>query len=82
MMSSKRDLLVLSKRVSFDQQKLEREVELLESILMNIETTRNVCLCSEVIDVNRYKIIQKPHHIEKVVKQKELKPFQFLYNKN
>lgn len=82
MMSSKRDLLVLSKRVSFDQQKLEHEVELLEAILMNIETTRNLCLCSEVIDVNRYKIIQKPYKVEKIVKQGELKPFQFLYNKN
>ena len=82
MMSSKRDLLVLSKRVSFDQQKLEHEVELLEAILMNIETTRNLCLFSEVIDVNRYKIIKKPYKIEKIVKQGELKPFQFLYNKN
>jgi hypothetical protein len=81
-MSSKRDLLVLSKRVSFDQQKLEHEVALLESILMNIETTKNLCLCTEVIDVNRYKIIQKPFLIEKIVKQADLKPFQFLYNKN
>jgi hypothetical protein len=81
-MTSKRDLLVLSKRVSEDPRKLEHEVEVLDVILFQTETIRNLCITCEVIDVNRYKIIQKHTRLEKILKQEELKPFQFLFNKN
>jgi hypothetical protein len=82
MMRSKRDLLVLSKKAVDDPQNLKQEVELLDSILYIIETTKNLCTCIEVIDVNRYKIIQKPSLLEKLVDKNELKPFQFIFNKN
>lgn len=82
MMSSKRDLLVLSKRATNDPIFLKREVELLDSILLLIETTHNLCSCVEVIDINKYKILQKSTAIEKVVKQTALKPFEFIFNKN
>lgn len=81
-MTSKRDLLVLSKRVSDDPRKLEHEVELLDVILFQTETTRNLCITCEIIDVNRTRIIQKHKKLEKLLQQEELKPFQFLFNKN
>ncbi len=82
MIRSKRDLLVLSKRASDNPDLLKQEVEILDSILLLIETTKNLCTCIEVIDINRYKIIQKPERLEKLVNQFTLKPFEFIFNKN
>ena len=82
MKSSNRDLLVLSKKVSVDPRELEHEVELLHELLFRVESLSNFCHATEIIDVNRYKIIQKTHIIEQVIREKSLKPFQFLFNKN
>ena len=82
MISSKRDLLVLSKKAVDDPKQLQHELELLDSILLMIETTKNLCTCVEVIDVNNYKIIEKQSKIEKILNKQELKAFQFLFNKN
>ncbi len=82
MKSSKRDLLVLSKKVALDPRELEHEVEMLHEILFNTETMTNFCTANEIIDVNRYRIITKPHLIEKLVRQPALKPFIFVCNKN
>ena len=81
-MSAKRDLLVLSKNVTSDPDQLEQELQVLESILFEVETLNQLCLCCEVININTYKIIQKPFLIEKIIRQKAFKPFQFLFNKN
>jgi hypothetical protein len=35
-----------------------------------------------LIDLNRFRIIRKPHLIIKAIRQRELKPFQFICNKN
>ncbi len=77
-----RDLLVLSKKVSMDPVELEHEVELLHEILFHVESLPNFCICTEVVDVNRYKIIHKAHLIEQIIREKKLKPFQFFFNKN
>jgi hypothetical protein len=81
-MLSKRDLLVLSKEINDDPDLMEREIEILDSILYQVETLYELCLCCELIDVNRYKIIRKPFLLEKAIRQKAFKPFQFLFNKN
>jgi hypothetical protein len=81
-MSAKRDLLVLSKNVTDDPDQLEQELKVLETILFEVETLKQLCLCCEVININTYKIIQKPFLIEKIIRQKTFKPFQFLFNKN
>ena len=81
-MSSKRDLLVLSKSVTDDPQQLEKELKALNAILYEVETLRQLCQCCEVININTYKIIQKPFLLEKLIRQKQFKPFQFLFNKN
>lgn len=82
MITSKRDLLVLSKRASNDPDELKHEVDCLDAILLSVETTKSLCKCAELLDMNRYKIITKPFIVEKLLNQKELKPFQFLFNKN
>jgi hypothetical protein len=82
MKSFNRDLLVLSKKASLDPGELEHEVEQLHQILFFTETMQNFCIANELIDVNRYKIITKPHLIQRLVQEGELKPFQFVCNKN
>ncbi len=82
MKSSNRDLLVLSKKVSVDPSELEHEIELLHELLYHVESRTNFCDATEIIDVNRYKIIQKAHVIEQVIREQSLKPFQFFFNKN
>lgn len=82
MKASNRDLLVLSKKVSQDPIALEHEVELLHELLYQVEALSNFCLATEVIDVNRYRIISKPFIIEQIIRENNLKPFQFFFNKN
>ena len=82
MKSSNRDLLVLSKKVNMDARELEHEVELLHELLYHVESLLNFCQATELIDVNRYEIIHKAHIIEQVIRERNLKPFQFLFNKN
>jgi hypothetical protein len=81
-MKANRDLLLLSKKASPDPKELEHEVELLHELLFNVESLPNFCLANEIIDLNSYKIIQKASRIEKIIKEKSLKPFQFVNNKN
>ena len=74
--------MVLSKKVTMDARELEHEVELLHELLYHVESLPNFCQATELIDVNRYKIIHKAHIIEQVIRERNLKPFQFLFNKN
>jgi hypothetical protein len=82
MKNGNRDLLVLTKGTAIDPMFMEHEVELLNNILFNVENLQCFCVAHEIIDVNKYKIIQKPHLIQQTIKEKELKPFIFIFNKN
>ena len=82
MKSADRDLLVLSRSVTIDKVGLEREVERLHKILVDVESLHNFCIVNEVIDINRYKIIGSPAKIERMIRQNKIKPFVFLSNKN
>jgi hypothetical protein len=82
MKGANRDLLVLLKDDQMSQQALEQEVELLHEMLYRVESLQQFCVAHEIIDMNRYKILRKPHLIQQVVRQHELKPFQFVFNKN
>ena len=81
-MKANRDLLLLSKKNSPDPKDLEHEVEQLHELLYVVESFPNFCIANEIIDLNGYKIIQKASRIEKLIKGKILKPFQFISNKN
>lgn len=82
MKSANRDLLVLSKKASLNPTELQHEVDQLHQILFFAETLQKFCVATELIDINRYKIVTKPKRIEKIIRQQSLKPFQFISNKN
>jgi hypothetical protein len=77
-----RDLLVLTKKVTLNPEELEHEVELLIDLLYEVEKIEAFCVANEVLDLNRYKIIHGKGQIQQIVKDKKLKPFVFISNKN
>lgn len=81
MKTSTRDLLLLSRKEGCNEHEVEHEIQLLNNILFHAESMNNFCVANEVIDVNRYKVINKPRKIEQIIKRK-LKPFVFVNNKN
>ena len=78
----KRDLILLRKEDQLDHLNIEREVECLNDLLLSVETISSLCKAYELIDMNRYKIYQDTLTITKALKQKDIKPFQFIFNKN
>jgi hypothetical protein len=82
MKATNRDLLVLVKNEYTSDQFMEQEVELLNDLLFHYETMNNFCRSHEVFDLNRNKILRKHQQIHQIARQTELKPFQFLCNKN
>ncbi len=77
-----RDLLVLTKKNTMNPIELEHEVELIVELLYHVENAQAFCIANEIVDLNRYKIITKAHLIQKMIREKEMKPFVFICNKN
>jgi hypothetical protein len=77
-----RDLLVLFNQEIMTPQAIEHEVELLHQLLYTIEGIDNLIIAHEIIDLNKYKIINKSPDLRKLIRQRELKPFVFLNCKN
>lgn len=77
-----RDLLVLSNKISKTPQQLEREVQSLHELLYGIENSGCFCTANEVVNLNTYKIVRKPHLIEKCIRDMEARPYIFICNKN
>ncbi|MCW3114803.1 MAG: hypothetical protein JWR18_3199 [Segetibacter sp.] len=82
MKSAKRDLLVLSKNGSTDEREMELEVEKLHDLLVLVEALENFCIANEIIDLNKYKIIDDVNKVQKIIMKNKMKPFQFINNKN
>jgi hypothetical protein len=82
MKTGNRDLLVLMKENALSQEAMEHEVEVLNTILYDVENLHSFCIANEVIDINNYRIVQKPHLIQKTIREKGEKPFVFICNKN
>jgi len=77
-----RDLLVLTKKVTMNAKQLKQEVELLNDLLYHVEDLSSFCTANEIVDINRYKIIQKPYQIRRAIRERAMKPFVFISNKN
>jgi hypothetical protein len=77
-----RDLLVLTKKETMNQQELEHEIELLNDLFYLVESSNAACIANEVIDLNRYKVIRKLHRVKQIMQEQTLKPFVFISNKN
>jgi hypothetical protein len=82
MKATNRDLLVLVKDESMNQQQIEMELEKLNSILFQLETVEGFCTAHEVFDIAKHRIVTNRKKIVQVIHQPELKPFQFVCNKN
>ena len=78
MNNSNRDLQVLFNQELMTPQSIEREVELLHALLYPVESLENLITTHEVFDLNKYKIITKPHKLRSIIRLQQLKPFIFL----
>ena len=77
-----RDLLVLFNHEVMTQKAIEHEVEQLHQLLYTIEGIDNLIVAHEILDLNKYKIINKAPQLRRLIRQRELKPFVFLNCKN
>ncbi len=75
-----RDLLVLYKAGKYNDDLLQREVESLHQILLQVERNDVFCRSHELVTRNR--ITSKTKSIIKAIGNLTLKPFHFLINKN
>lgn len=82
MHEANRDLLLLNKADTLSQEEIEREVELLNTLLYHTESWESFCVANEILDVNRRKVVQKPKKMERILRKNKLKPFVFTHNKN
>ncbi|HEY8388976.1 MAG TPA: hypothetical protein VIK74_10255 [Parasegetibacter sp.] len=82
MKTPNRDLLVLVKDEYMNEQAIENEIEQLNELLYVVESIENFCLAHEILDLNRFKVYELPFKVREVIQQSELKPFQFIFNKN
>ncbi len=82
MNDANRDLLLLSNTAHLNEEAFNRELDLLNKLLFEIETWNTFSTVNEIININRHKIIRKPYLVEKVLREKTQKPFVFTCNKN
>lgn len=75
-----RDLLVLYKADRYNDDLLQHEVAWLHKILLGVECLDVFCAVHEL--VKRNKITQRARSIARAAAHLQLKPFQFLINKN
>lgn len=81
-MEHNRDLLYVAGTASGKTLPGEYEIEYLHQVLTTVETMSRLCACSEIIDLTQFSVITAPHLVKAVLRQHELKPFQFICNKN
>lgn len=82
MNNSNRDLLVLFNQELMTPQSIEHEVELLHRLLYSIENLENLIIAHEIIDLNKYKVTNKPAQLRQLIRQRTIKSFVFLNCKN
>jgi hypothetical protein len=82
MKSPNRDLLVLLKDESMSEHAIEREVARLNKMLFDVESFDNISVSHELIDLNKFRIQHDRKIVLQAIKEKELKPFIFLFNMN
>lgn len=73
-----RDLLVLFKGKSMSDQAIEREVDQLNKMLFTVESPDNLCVCCEVLDMNKRKIMRAKRQVDPILREKNRKPFVFI----
>jgi hypothetical protein len=82
MKACNRDLLVLVKDEHMNEKSMERELEQLNDLLFRFETIDSFCVAHEIFDINRHKTLDKRDNVQRIIREKELRPFFFICNKN
>jgi hypothetical protein len=82
MNTNNRDLFLLTKHEKQNSDAMKLELKFLNELLYKIESLHHYCIVNEIIDVNRYKIFTKPFQIHKIINERKIKPFVFIFNKN
>ena len=77
-----RDLLVLFNQELMSPQAIEHQVDLLHELLYDVERMDNLVIAHEIIDLNKYKIINNHIRLKETIRRQDLKPFVFLNCKN
>lgn len=77
-----RDLLVLFNQELLSPQAIEHEVELLHELLHSVERLDNLVVAHEILDLNKYKVVNKKMVVRNTIREQKLKPFVFLNCKN
>jgi len=77
-----RDLLVLFNQELLSPQAIEHEVELLHELLHSVERLDNLVTAHEILDLNKYKVVNKTMVVRNTIREQKLKPFVFLNCKN
>ena len=77
-----RDLLVLFNQELLSPQAIEQEVELLHELLQMVERLDNLAIAHEILDLNKYKVINTNQLLRQTIHKQKLKPFVFLNCKN
>ena len=77
-----RDLLVMFNQELMSPQAIEHEVELLHELLFDVERMDNLVVAHEIIDLNKYKVVNKDLVVRNTIRAQDLKPFIFLNCKN
>ena len=77
-----RDLLVMFNQELMSPQAIEQQVELLHELLFSVERMENLAAAHEIIDLNKYKVINKSLILRNTIRTQVLKPFVFLNCKN
>lgn len=77
-----RDLLVLFNQEIMSPQAIEHEVEMLHEMLFTVEKLDNLVTAHELLDLKKYKIINKRLTLQTFFLKQQIKPFVFLNCKN
>ena len=77
-----RDLLVMFNQELMSPQAIEQQVELLHELLFSVERMENLAAAHEIIDLNKYKVINEVLIVRNTIRTQVLKPFVFLNCKN
>ena len=77
-----RDLLVMFNQELMSPQAIEQQVGLLHELLFSVERMENLAAAHEIIDLNKYKVINKTLIVRNTIRTQVLKPFVFLNCKN
>jgi hypothetical protein len=77
-----RDLLLSAKAAQLSPRELQQQLSMLNSMLLHTENWETFCKANELVDINRRRIIVKPHLIQSILREPKQKAFVFVHNKN